>query len=87
MTGDPRGFRHLADDDHIQQSATERKSPAEIESVGAGWGPLGPSRLAYAFVRNLLERMMGNHANRLAAIATPTRDQLMTLEVDDLADP
>ncbi|NJD63676.1 MAG: AAA family ATPase [Chloroflexi bacterium] len=36
-------------------------------------------------VRNRFERALTSHAIRLATVAEPTRDELMTLEADDLA--
>lgn len=35
-------------------------------------------------VRNLFERSLSRHANRLAAVARPSREELMTLEAADL---
>jgi hypothetical protein len=35
-------------------------------------------------VRNLFERALTRHANRLATIPEPSRTELMSLEADDL---
>jgi hypothetical protein len=38
-------------------------------------------------VRNMFERALTQHANRLARVATPSKAELMSLEPDDLAHP
>ncbi len=50
----------------------------EAEPRGRGFGNA-------RFTRNVFEQAISIHAVRLADVETPSRDQLMTLEPDDIA--
>ena len=64
---------------HLSASAADRlRDVIEAEPRGRGFGNA-------RFTRNVFEQAISIHAVRLAAIATPSRKQLMTLEPDDIA--
>jgi Holliday junction resolvasome RuvABC ATP-dependent DNA helicase subunit len=78
-------FRRLAFDAHYELS--EKADQAVDDLFTALYNRKGANFGNARLVRNLFEETLANQANRLAALESPTRDDLERLEADDIPSP
>ena len=64
------------------EDALSAVGPAFEQAYAARTEHFGNAR----FVRNIFERIQQAHANRLASVAEPTREQLLTIRTEDVRD-